>query len=174
MTIPNRDLHDNPDEEDHGLAEFNLLNSKIKTLNIQVRDLKRRCQEAEARAATLANELHIATAEVAMYKSRSQLDIEERDFYARYSTALLSKLASLGENASAMAKRTLLEATSIAENITELMESAKKEARVGSITSGTTPSSQKELSIPFAKPSSQSTPITDRKGASPPNTNGTK
>lgn len=151
------------DEEDHGLAEFNFFESKIKSLNIQVRELKRRCQEAEARAATLSNELHIATAEVAMYKGRSLLDIEERDFYARYSTALLSKLAALGENASAMAKRTLVEASSITESITELMKAAQAEARVGSITSGTTPSSS--TSIPFAK----SSPV---KGGATPNGNG--
>lgn len=162
----------NPDsekEEDHGLAEFNFFESKVKSLNIQVRELKRRCQDAEARAATLANELHIASAEVAMYKNRSLLDIEERDFYARYSTALLAKLASLGENASAMAKRTLVEASSITESITELMTQAKKEARIGSITSGATPTTREPESgsqIPFAK----SSPIA--KGGALPNTNG--
>lgn len=160
-------------EEDHGLAEFNLFESRIKSLNIQVRELKRRAQDAEAKAATLSNELAIASAEVAMYKNRSLLDIEERDFYARYSTALLSKLAALGDNAGAMAKRTLIEATSLTDSITELMNSAKAEARVGSITSGTTQLQSNGDNpaatppIPFAK----STPI---KGGAPPNGNTTK
>lgn len=162
-------------EEDHGSAEFALFESRMKTLNMENRELKRRLQDSEARAATLSNSLAIATAEVEMYKNRSLLDIEERDFYARYSTALLAKLASLGENASAMAKRTLVEASNLTDSITELMTQARKEARIGSITSGTTqlqsngnnPSSQP--SIPFAK----STPIAGEarspiKGGAPP------
>lgn len=164
-------------EEDHGIAEFNLFESRVRTLNMQVRDLKRRVQEAEARASTLSNELAIASAEVLMYKNRSLLDIEERDFYARYSTALLAKLAGLGEASAAMAKRTLVEANSLTENITELMTQARKEARIGSVTSGASqlgiqsngdnPSATEGRAIPFAK----STPI---KGGAPPNGNTTK
>lgn len=151
--------------EDHGLAEFNLFESRIKSLNMEVRELKRRVQAAEARTATLSNELAIATAEVAMYKNRSLLDIEERDFYARYSTALLAKLAALGEASAAMAKRTLVEASSLTESITELMSAAKSEARIGSITSGASqlgiqtngdnPAATPSPQIPFAK----STPV---------------
>jgi len=157
---------DLPKDEDHGLAEFNLFESRIKSLNMEVRDLKRRVQASEARASTLSNELQIAVAEVTMYRNRSILDIEERDFYARYSTALLSKLAALGEAASATAKRTLVDANDLTSSITELMKAAKAEARIGSITSGASPSptqtdganpaSPQPPAIPFG---AKSTPI---------------